>query len=46
MVDCRKGDPYGKGLFIDYEEPIGYKLMDFEQEPTYDTGEDLEELVV
>lgn len=38
MTNCRKGDPYDKGLFVDKEESVDNNLV--EQGPTYDEGKE------
>lgn len=46
MVDCRKGDHYGKGLFIESGESTDDVLVDVEQWPKYDVEADGEEELV
>lgn len=45
MTDCREGDRYGKGLFIEFGESRDDALVDVDQGPQYDVEVDGEELV-
>lgn len=46
MADCRKGEQYGKGLFIESREATDDALADLEQGPEFDAEEDVEEELV
>lgn len=46
MVYCRKGDRYGKGLFIESGESVDDVVGDTNQSPEYDVGEDGEEELI
>jgi len=46
MVYCRKGDRYGKGLFIESGESVEDVVGDTNQSPEYDVGGEGEEELI
>jgi hypothetical protein len=46
MVECRKGDQYGKGLLIESRESGYDALVDFEQGPAVDAEEPIDKKLV
>ena len=43
MADCRKGEQYGKGLFIEFGESMDEVLLDMEPGLEFDVEEEIEE---